>query len=198
MTGPRAGGRARRRGAALALLLGLTASGACSGALAAGAAAGEPIRALPVLQAARPASKPGGEDRFARAVLQDPQGKAIPLAGYKGQVRVFDVWATWCGPCRMGIPEMNSIYEKYRSRGLTVIGLSVDDDPADVARFVREIPIHYPHGMMNPEIASLLEIGGGSMAIPITYVVDRTGRVRARFVGLVGPERISRLIESLL
>ena len=145
---------------------------------------------------AGPSSATG--DPFLKPVIQDPHGRVIRLSEYKGKVRVFDVWASWCGPCRMEIPQLNSIYERYRDRGLVVVGVSVDDRPADVLDFIREVPIHYPHGMMNPEVASLLRLGGGEMAIPITLVVDRTGKVRKRFVGLMRPDFLEREIAALL
>ena len=114
--------------------------------------------------------------------VQDHLGRTVRLSDFRGKVRVFDVWASWCGPCRMGIPELNALYEHYREKGVVVVGISLDDTPADVARFVEEVPIHYPNGMMNPDLAALLGIGNEAMAIPITYVVDRTGKLRAKFV----------------
>jgi cytochrome c biogenesis protein CcmG, thiol:disulfide interchange protein DsbE len=137
-------------------------------------------------------------DPFLKPVIQDPHGRVIRLAEYKGKVRVFDVWASWCGPCRMEIPQLNTIYERYRARGLVVVGVSVDDSPADVLEFIRQVPIHYPQGMMNPEVASLLRLGEGGMAIPITLVVDRTGKLRKRFVGLMRPDFLEREIAALL
>ncbi len=136
-------------------------------------------------------------DPYLRPVLLDPQGRAIRLADFKGKVRIFDVWATWCGPCRMGIPQLNTLYERYRDRGLVVVGISVDGDPADVARFVQEVPIHYPHGMMNRDAAALFEARGESMSIPITFVIDRSGKLRRRFIGLVGGGRLEKEISAL-
>ena len=140
----------------------------------------------------------GGQDRYLRPTLRDPQGRSIRLSEFKGKVRVFDIWASWCGPCRMEIPALNQIYERYRGQGLVVVGVSMDDVPADVVNFVREIPIHYPHGMMNPEMAEVLGIGEGQMSIPITLLVDRTGKLRRRFIGLVSPDLLEREIARLL
>jgi cytochrome c biogenesis protein CcmG, thiol:disulfide interchange protein DsbE len=152
--------------------------------------------AVPEVRVAGPASAPG--DPFLKPVIQDPHGRVIRLSEYKGKVRVFDVWASWCGPCRMEIPQLNAIYERYRDRGLVVVGVSVDDRPADVLDFLKEVPIHYPQGMLNPEVAALLRLGEGQMAIPITLVVDRTGKLRKRFVGLMRPDFLEREIAGLL
>ena len=95
----------------------------------------------------------------------------------------------------MGIPQLNSLYERYRGRGLVVVGVSVDDDPAYVVEFEREIPLRYPNGMTNPDVESLF---GEMSAIPVTFLVDRSGRVRKKFVGLVDEETLEKAIEGLL
>ncbi len=143
------------------------------------------------------AAPPAVHDPFLRPILQDTQGRKMRLADFKGKVRVFDIWASWCGPCRMGIPELNDLYARYRNRNVVVVGISVDDDPADVVRFTQSVPIRYPNALMNPEAERLFGLDGGG-AIPITLVVDRNGKVRRKFVGLVGADAIAREIERLL
>ncbi|HKN47748.1 MAG TPA: TlpA disulfide reductase family protein [Candidatus Polarisedimenticolia bacterium] len=182
MSLPRGMARASLCGAALAVIL---------------AAAPHGTGSWPSAAAAAP-SLAASADAYLKPRLEDPQGRTIRLSDFRGKVRVFDVWASWCGPCRMGIPELNALYEHYREKGVVVVGISLDDTPADVARFVEEVPIHYPNGMMNPDLAALLGIGNEAMAIPITYVVDRTGKLRAKFVGFVGAGRIERVIVGLL
>ncbi|MBI1951175.1 MAG: TlpA family protein disulfide reductase, partial [Acidobacteria bacterium] len=107
------------------------------------------------------------EDPYARIVLEDTQGRAIPLSRFAGKVRLFDIWASWCGPCRMGIPHLNRLYDRYRDRGLVVIGVSVDDRPADVEAFIRVTPITDPAGMMNPQVGRVL---GSPEAVPTSLL----------------------------
>ena len=135
------------------------------------------------------------DDPYAGLSLQDPQGRTIRLDDYRGQVRLIDVWATWCGPCRMIIPQLNSLHDRYRGQGLVVIGVSVDEDPADVVAFTKHVPLRYPAGMMNPEIARLL---GEPDAVPTSYLIDRTGRLRRKFVGFVDVETIEREVRKYL
>jgi len=135
------------------------------------------------------------EDPFAGIVLQDTQGASVPLNDYKGKVRLFDLWASWCGPCRMGIPHLNRLYESYRDRGLVVIGVSIDARPEDVVEFTRSVPIRYPSGMMNPQLQALV---GYPDAVPTTLLVDRTGRMRRRFLGYVDPAVIEREVVKFL
>src|SRR3989442_2067110 len=99
------------------------------------------------------------------------------------------------GPCRMIIPHLNRLYGRYRGEGLVVIGISVDSSPADVVAFTKTIPLNYPVGMMNPEIVRLL---GAPDAVPTSYLVDRTGRLRRTFVGFVAPETIEREVRKYL
>jgi len=137
----------------------------------------------------------GRDDPYAKLSLQDPQGRTIRLSDFEGKVRIFDVWASWCGPCRMIIPHLNRLYGRYRGEGLVVIGISVDSSPADVVAFTKTIPLNYPVGMMNPEIVRLL---GAPDAVPTSYLVDRTGRLRRTFVGFVAPETIEREVRKYL
>jgi thiol-disulfide isomerase/thioredoxin len=154
-----------------------------------------PPSAAPPRSPAAPQSPGTEKDPSLGVVLQDPHGRAIRLSSFKGKVRVFDIWATWCGPCRMGIPHLNEIYERYRDRGVVVVGISVDDRPADVLEFQRNLPLRYPNGMINPQLEELF---GATSEIPVTYVVDRAGKLRRKFIGLVDRTTLEREILGLL
>ena len=183
-----------RRPAIAALVLGLllppclaTCAGGSSGESGEGNA-GEP-------SAASTGAPAGRDDPYAKLSLQDPQGRTIRLVDFKGQVRLIDVWATWCGPCRMIIPHLNRLSERYRGQGLVVIGVSVDEDPADVVEFTKNLPFKYPVGMMNREVIKLL---GDPDAVPTSYLIDRGGHLRRKFVGFVDPETIEREVRKYL
>jgi len=152
---------------------------------------------------AGPSGNPGGAtvaaeapaDPFAGLVLEDLHGRRVRFADFRGKVRIFDIWATWCGPCRMGIPLLNDIYDRYRTRGLVIVGIAVDSTAADVADFQKEIPLHYPSALATPEAEDLF---GPTESIPTTLVVDRHGRVVKRFVGFVDARVLEREIRRLL
>ncbi|HYS06432.1 MAG TPA: TlpA disulfide reductase family protein [Candidatus Dormibacteraeota bacterium] len=135
------------------------------------------------------------EDPYAKISLQDPQGRIIRFSDFKGKVRLIDVWASWCGPCRMTIPDLNRLYDRYRGQGLVVVGVSVDSSPAEVVAFTRKTPLKYPVGMMNSEIGTLL---GNPDALPTTFLVDRTGRLRRKFIGYVELATIEREVRKFL
>ena len=144
---------------------------------------------------ATPSGSQGGPDLFLSIVAEDPHGRALKFADFKGKVRVIDLWASWCGPCRMTIPELNALYERHRGRGLVVIGVSVDDQPAAVLEFQRQVPVRYPSVMFNPALALII---GQPSSIPTTYVVDREGEVRKTFVGYVDAATLEAEVLRLL
>lgn len=140
-------------------------------------------------------TRAGRPDPFIGLVLEDQHGRRVRFAEFKGKVRVFDIWATWCGPCRMGIPALNEIYDRYRGRGLVVVGIAVDSSPAEIVEFQRQIPLRYPSAIATPEVDALF---GATDSVPTTFIVDRSGRVTKRFVGYVSPRILERAIERLL
>src|SRR5271163_3726881 len=77
--------------------------------------------------------------------FKDLQGKAISLSAYKGKVILLDFWATWCPPCRKEIPGFIELYKSYESRGLVVIGVSMDDtdDLAVVKQYAGQMKMNY-------------------------------------------------------
>ncbi len=172
-------------------LLAALLPGCAGGGADAGGADGR--RARRAVAADPAAARP--DDPYAALQLEDVHGRRLDLAEYRGRVRVFDLWASWCGPCRKIIPELNDLYARLRNRGLVVIGLSLDDHPAAVAAFQRRIPLRYPNGMFNEEAAKLF---GYPDAVPTTYLVDRDGVIRERFIGWVDHRTLEKAVLGLL
>jgi thiol-disulfide isomerase/thioredoxin len=88
-------------------------------------------------------SKPRGPSSVVHSAapdfsLQDLDGKQLDLANYRGRVVLLDFWATWCTPCRGEIPHFVELQDKYRDRGLQVIGISMDDNAKPVREFYRQ------------------------------------------------------------
>src|SRR5262245_48805 len=78
------------------------------------------------------------------AVLEDINGAKVDLAAYQWKPLVLNLWATWCGPCRLETPQLVGLAEKYKARGLTIIGVSTDDKPDAVRAFASEFKVTYP------------------------------------------------------
>ena len=129
-------------------------------------------------------------------VLKDVDGREVKAADFKGNVVVVDFWATWCPPCRKEIPEYIAMQEKYRERGLVILGFSMDDlPPAEVKAFGEMMKTNYPLIMANETVA---EAFGGYEGLPTAFVIDREGNIRHVKLGLKDPAAYEKLIASLL
>jgi thiol-disulfide isomerase/thioredoxin len=122
------------------------------------------------------------EDVFNRE-LKDLDGRSFFLSNYRGRVFVVNFWATWCGPCRLEIPELNKVREEYAARGVEFVGLTTENPQLDAERvrdFAREFKVEHKLGWADAETALALMSG---TAIPQTLVIAADGRVVIRFRG---------------
>jgi peroxiredoxin len=127
--------------------------------------------------------------------LKDVQGKPFALSDYKGKVVVLDFWATWCPPCTKEIPGFIELYNRYRSRGLAVIGVSMDESTSDIKRFAKRFKMNYP--ILRGAGRDDLERAFGSLSLPTAFVIGRDGRICAKHDGLTPKEQFEREIGSL-
>ncbi|MFQ5867738.1 MAG: TlpA disulfide reductase family protein [bacterium] len=113
--------------------------------------------------------------------LSKLDGNSLTLSDFKGKVIILNFWATWCPPCRMEIPDFVELYEKYKDEGLLIIGVNLDGgDSRSVKQFLEKYKINYPIVLGNVKVT---EDYGGIRAIPTTFVIDRNGNIREKYVG---------------
>ena len=144
-------------------------------------------------RSSRPAAAMG---RMPSLTLNDLSGNPVALDQFAGKVLIVDFWATWCAPCREEIPHFQELYDGYRSQGLEILGLSVDDRVEDVRRYIeQEIPIRYRVLMATAEAQSLF---GGIIGIPTTFVVGRDGTIHKKYVGYHPKEAFEKAVQELL
>ena len=128
--------------------------------------------------------------------LKDTDGNEVTLSDYKGKIIILDFWATWCGPCRMSIPDLISIQSEYKDN-LVIIGISLDDGRTqdNVKPFMNSVGINYPvvFGTMDVVIDY-----GNIYAIPTSFIIDQSGNIVKSHIGLVPKEIIEGEIDSLL
>ena len=112
-------------------------------------------------------------------------GKDISLASMEGQVLLIDFWATWCPPCREEIPGFIELYDEYKDKGVSIVGISKDSDEAAVKRFIQQQKINYPVIMSTRELQSEYEnaIQQSIRSIPTTIIIDKAGEVASVYVG---------------
>jgi thiol-disulfide isomerase/thioredoxin len=115
--------------------------------------------------------------------LPDLNGVSSPLRDWQGRVIVLNFWATWCPPCREEIPEFIVLQERYRSKGLQIVGVAVDNADA-VRHFSDSVGINYPVLLGQIEAArAMRDYGNLTGSLPYTVVIDPSGRVIARKLG---------------
>jgi thiol-disulfide isomerase/thioredoxin len=133
------------------------------------------------------------------AELQAVTGAPIKLSSYAGKVLVVNLWATWCGPCRLEIPELVQLYKEFRSQGLEVVGLSTENPEASaeaVKRFIQDYDVNYRIGWATADVA--ITLMQGREAIPQSFVISRSGRVVKRFVGFNQTETAPLMKQAVL
>ena len=148
----------------------------------------------------RPAQRTALKPLADRAVLPDftlpaIQGGKWRLGDHSGKVVVVNFWATWCPPCRAETPELVELYDRYRGRGLEIVGITLDEDPkAVVPGFVSRYDVRYPVLIPGPEftLASYVE------SLPTTLILDRGGRIAGSWIGQVHEDDLVPAIEKLL
>ena len=144
----------------------------------------------------RPSHQPAGSLRPAPDFsLTDLSGHNFRLSDYRGKVVVLDFWATWCDPCKQEIPHFIEMQSKYAPQGLQVLGISMDDDESPVRQFQQQYKMNYPVAVGSPNLADQY---GGILGLPITFVIDRHGRITARHVGATDGSVIESEIQKLL
>ena len=113
--------------------------------------------------------------------LQDSDRK-VNLNQFRGQVLVLNFWATWCPPCVEELPSLMNMQDRLRGRGVVVLGVSIDVDQSAYHRFLKERNVNFLT-VLDPEqkVAGMY----GTSGWPETYIIDRQGVLRRKFIGPV-------------
>lgn len=128
--------------------------------------------------------------------LLDINGNEITLSNFKGNVVILDFWATWCPPCKAEIPHFIELQNEYRDEGLKIIGVSLDWNAERIlGSFAEENGINYTLLIGNDDVTDLY---GGIMSIPTTFVIDRDGGIRKRYIGYKEKEVFEKDVKELL
>ncbi len=160
-------------------------------------------------QAAAPAKPAGPVDL--PSDLRDKEvktldGGSLKLSDYNKKVVVLNIWATWCGPCKLEMPDLVKLNQEYKSKGLIVIGLATTynerNDPAHVKEFIKKQNIDYKILWDDGTLAQpLVQIVGGRSVVPQSFVISRDGRIVKHFQGyspLSTPALMRQAVEEAL
>lgn len=115
-----------------------------------------------------------------------------------GQVIVYNVWGSWCAPCRDEAPILRRVWEEYRADEVAFVGINVRDNDAAARAFERSYGIDYPSITTDTSRTALLAFGAAlpPSAVPSTLVVDTEGRLAARVIGPVSYGTLFALVEE--
>lgn len=124
-------------------------------------------------------------------------GTPFSLQAQQGRVVLLNIWATWCAPCLRETPDLVALDQAYRDSGLTVLGVSVDEQGESVVLpFLRRFDVQYPIYIDRDEI--VMDRYGPTMGIPTTYLIDTQGRLRYFAVGAVTRAELEPRIREML
>ena len=127
--------------------------------------------------------------------LASETNTTVSLSRYKGRVVLLDFWATWCTGCKVEIPWYQEFQKKYARRGLTSIGVAMDEEGwAIVAPYLDAHPVSYPIVLGDSDVADRYAVA----ALPVTLLIDRNGKVAARHYGVVDKAGLDSEIRKLL
>jgi thiol-disulfide isomerase/thioredoxin len=120
----------------------------------------------------------------------DAAGRPQTLSQWRGQVVVLNFWASWCGPCREEMPDFAALRAQYRPGGIEFVGIAIDN-PANVAQFLRQMPVAYPILIGEGAAHALArQLGNPSGGLPYTIVLDREGDIVLRHLGRLPRSRL--------
>ena len=119
----------------------------------------------------------------------------VDLSGLRGRVVLLNFWATWCAPCQAEMPRFIEWQSKYQGDGLSIIGVSMDDDSGPVQSFVQKRGLNYPVVLGDEKLGLAY---GGVLGLPVTYLIDRKGIVRGRYEGETHLAAMETAIRRLL
>ncbi len=128
--------------------------------------------------------------------LEDMNGVKVDLSRYAGKPLLINLWATWCGPCRLEMPQIVDFAARYKARGLAVIGVSVDDAPDAIRAFAAEYKVSYPM-LVGLGQGAFLKSVGYEDGVPMSILVRADGTIAERISGIMTNEDWERRILAL-
>ena len=135
--------------------------------------------------------------------LNDSNDSLYVLSDLRGKVVLINFWATWCGPCRMEIPDFIELYDKYNDKGFEILGISLSDSKEALVNFANVYKVNYPflYGN-NKQINEITNLYGGVPAVPWSFLVGINGEIIDTYPGAIlkqyDPVTYSRLEQTII
>jgi len=125
------------------------------------------------------------------------------LSKMNDKVILINFWATWCGPCRMEIPDFNELYEKYSEKGFEILGVSISDTKDQLIKFLKAYKIDYPVLYGNQiEMQKMISDYGGVYSVPMSFLIGKNNQIKRVYPGAIlkqyDPNMYSDLIFNIV
>jgi len=118
--------------------------------------------------------------------LQALNDSNYTLSKMEGKVVLINFWATWCGPCRMEIPEFNELQKSYHEKGLEILGISVSDNKKQLKNFTKSFSVDYPMLYGSAKVINkIMQDYGGVYAVPSSFLVGKNGSIVWSYPGAI-------------
>ncbi len=127
--------------------------------------------------------------------LTDLQGRPVAFSDYKGQVILYNAWATWCPPCKAEMPILEAYYQAHQQEGFVVIAIEDGQPLAEVAAFVKDYGLTFP---VWPDPEWIATSTFGIENLPTSYVIDRNSTVRLMWAGGITRDLLEQYVTPLL
>jgi cytochrome c biogenesis protein CcmG, thiol:disulfide interchange protein DsbE len=137
------------------------------------------LSALVLLCACYTSSRPKNIGKPASDFTIQDSDRKLALSGFRGQVVVLNFWASWCPPCIAETPSLVAMQEKMKAKGITVVGVSIDEDVQAYHNFLKQYQVNF---VTVRDPSQRVEHMYGTVQLPETYIIDRAGILRHKVV----------------
>lgn len=123
-----------------------------------------------------------------------PDGSPVHLAALRGQAVVLNFWASWCGPCRAEMPELQQAYDAYGDKGLIVLGVNQGEPTPVINDFLAQLDLSFPVALdQQLQISQLYRVN----SLPTTFFIDRNGIIQNVVVGQMNAALLKERLRSI-
>lgn len=128
-------------------------------------------------------------------ILEDLSGREVSLTGYRGNVVLVNLWATWCPPCREEMPTLQAFYQKYKANGFVLVAINQEETLEAVQPFVNEFGLTFPVWLDEKYEA---QRKFNTMNLPSSYVIDGEGQVRLMWIGGISKRNLEKFVPDII
>lgn len=140
---------------------------------------------------ARAGPAPSGQEAAPAFTLRQFNGQALSLEGLRGRTVMLNFWASWCVPCREEMPMFEEVWRAERERGLTFVGVAIQDDEPLLIEFIQHFGVTYPTGL---DSDNRIALAYNVLGLPTTVFISPSGSITRRWQGPIDRERLLAFI----